>query len=74
MQKSNPQKSWNPADSCPHQWLPVQYQAGVRRYQNDRMTIDWTSNVINAHYFRVLKVWCPLCGQFLDVPSTASDS
>lgn len=58
---------------CLHQWIPVEFIAGCRRYQDDSVTIDWTSNIINAHYLRVTKLYCPKCNTFVMLPSDASD-
>lgn len=59
------------SETCNHVWIPVEYVAGARRYQQDQVTKDWSSNIINAHYLRVTKLWCPRCNRFLQVPSDA---
>jgi hypothetical protein len=61
-----------------HQWIPIEWQAGARRY-NDRggvttQSVDWSSNVINAHYLKATKIYCPECGAIRAIPSTADDS
>lgn len=59
--------------NCHHVWIPVEFIAGCRRYQDDKVTIDWSSNIINAHYLKVTKLYCPKCQTFVSVPSDASD-
>jgi len=58
---------------CSHQWIPVEYEAGCRRFHNHSMTMDWSSNMINAHKIHVTKLYCPKCNSFCNVPSSASD-
>lgn len=59
--------------TCKHRWIPIEYVAGCRRYQNDQVTTDWSCNIINAHYLRVVKLFCVECQTFIPVPSDASD-
>lgn len=35
--------------------------------------IDWTSNVINGHYVKVIKYWCPTCNIFIEPPNYLGD-
>lgn len=60
-------------EPCQHIWIPVEYEAGCRRYHNDMMSMDWSVNIINAHRLRVTKLFCPQCTRFLVVPSSALD-
>ncbi len=36
--------------------------------------IDWSSNIINAHYLRVVKYYCPNCNQLIDAPKEDTDA
>jgi len=48
---------------------PFVYVAGKRVWAQDRAYIDWTSNIINAHYLKVEKYYCPSCGAIIHAPS-----
>jgi hypothetical protein len=55
---------------CRHEHMkPFVSVAGKRVWGEDRCYIDWTSNVINAHYIKVIKYYCPSCGAIIHAPS-----
>ena len=69
-----PSNSYPYIDSCPHQWIPVEYTVGKITWNDGRRFIDWkNSNIINAHRLKVTKLYCPLCDTFINVPSDAKD-
>ncbi len=39
----------------------------------EREYIDWRGSIINGHYLRCIKYWCPTCGAFIIPPSDAKD-
>jgi acetone carboxylase gamma subunit len=60
---------------CTHPNLvPLQLVAGKRTWAEGRAYIDWTSNIINAHYLRVEEYYCPQCGAILCPPTSAPDN
>jgi hypothetical protein len=59
---------------CNHQWIPIEWAAGKRVYQDDKVYKDWTSNFFNCHYLRVTKIYCPKCGKQQEVATDARDS
>ncbi len=48
-------------------------QSPNRHYIGRRQYIDWTGNIINAHYLKVIKYWCPTCNTFITPPSDTED-
>jgi hypothetical protein len=61
---------------CPHRSLvPYEQVAGKRAFSQKpfREYIDWTSNIINSHYLRVTKYYCPACESIIPAPSDAKD-
>lgn len=74
--KGNPGKAL-PAKAlppCTHpNLIPHMFESGKREYNKNHHRIDWHSNIINSHYIRVCKYWCPTCNIFLTPPSSAKD-
>jgi len=74
-------KNKAPVASCSHPNLqPYMQMSGKRtfkaredRKKGDMHYIDWTGNIINAHYLKVIKYWCPTCGVFITPPSDTED-
>jgi len=60
----------SPKELCSHfAMIPFVVVAGKRVWQGDSCYTDWTSNIINAHFLKVIKYYCPACGRILDAPS-----
>ena len=60
--------------NCQHPNLvPFMQVAGKRVWQGDSCYIDWTSNIINAHFLKVTKYYCPDCGQLINSPSEVKE-
>ncbi len=60
---------------CPHTNLvPHTVIAGKQTWDKNQSFIDWSSNIINAHYLRVVKYYCPGCNQLIDAPKEATDA
>jgi len=66
-------KPQNNNQTCNHSWIPIEWIAGKRVYEQNSMYKDWTSNIINAHLLRATKLFCPLCGEQRDVPGDEKD-
>lgn len=54
--------------------MPIEWVAGRRCYSGNSMYVDWTSNIINAHYIRITKVLDLETGTIHSLPLTARDN
>ncbi len=60
---------------CKHQNLVIFEQKAGKIVLGKDLShiIDWSSNVINAHYLRVTKYYCPDCKEIIPAPTDAKD-
>lgn len=65
-------------EKCKHKHLvPHTIRCGKQAWKDKNCAegvIDWTSNVINAHYLRVVQYYCPECQKLIEVPKEAYDA
>ena len=54
---------------------PLHNSDGIRTPFKDRIEyVTWKDiNIINAHYLKVTKYWCPTCNEIIEPPSYTSD-
>ena len=60
---------------CPHKNLVIFEQKAGKIVLDNQLNkhIDWSSNVINAHYLRVTKYLCVDCMKIIPAPTDAKD-
>ncbi len=58
---------------CFHPNLVIHTQIAGKKVWKDednklKSIIDWDSNIIGAHYLRVMTYYCPACNKLIDAP------